>query len=73
MRISLIQNMGKLDRTIRVCLGIALAVFGTLIIKGTIGIILVILAIPLVFFAIIGFCPLYVPFGVSTKSQGACL
>ena len=72
MKSSLAQNMGTLDRILRMGLGITLVVFGILVVQGTMGIILVILSIPLLLSATIGFCPGYVPFGICTKKQKAC-
>jgi hypothetical protein len=72
MKISLPQNMGILDRVARVCIGIVLAAFGTVIVSGTIGIFLIVLSVPLLLSAIVGFCPAYVPFGISTKRRETC-
>ena len=72
MKISLAQNMGTLDRILRMGLGITLVVFGILIVQGIIGIIPIILSIPLLLSATIGFCPGYVPFGICTKKQKGC-
>lgn len=72
MKISIRQNMGILDRIFRICLGIALILSGILIAKGTIGILLVVLSFPLFVSAIVGFCPGYVPLGISTKRQKTC-
>ncbi len=72
MKISLSQNMGMLDRLVRVCIGIVLVLFGTFLVTGATGIFLIVLGIPLLLFAIVGFCPAYVPFGISTKRQQTC-
>ncbi len=63
------RNMGTLDRTLRVCIGIVLIVLGVLVAKGTVGTIFMIISIPLFFTGITGFCPAYVPFGISTKRE----
>lgn len=64
------KNMGRLDRTIRLVLAL---VFIVLVIarvaKGTAAIVLVILAAILVITTLLGFCPLYVPLGASTKED----
>lgn len=60
-------NMGKADRIIRILIAIgilALYVNGTL--TGTLGIVLLILAGVFVLTSVISFCPLYVPFGITT-------
>lgn len=72
MSISLTRNIGVVDSTIRGCLGFVLAVFGALIVKGTIGMVLVILSVPLLFTAIIGFCVGYVPSCISTRRDSTC-
>ncbi|MGB8958588.1 MAG: DUF2892 domain-containing protein [Candidatus Aminicenantales bacterium] len=62
------KNMGRLDRTIRlvVALVFVLLVIARMI-KGTAAIVLVILAAIFVLTTLLGFCPLYVPLGASTK------
>lgn len=60
------QNLGIVDRVIRIGLGIVLAAIGMLVLKGTASTVVSIVAlIPLVT-GLIGFCPLYVPFKLST-------
>jgi hypothetical protein len=64
------QNMGNLDRIIRVVLAIIFAVLyfsGT--VTGTLGIILLILGGVFLVTSLISFCPLYVPFKLSTRKQ----
>lgn len=72
MKISLSQNMGMADRIGRVCVGIALVIFGAFIVTGAIGTVLILLSVPLLLSAIVGFCPAYVPFGISTKRRETC-
>jgi hypothetical protein len=64
-------NMGRWDRTLRL---VAAAVFAVLLIaglvKGTLAIILAIIAAIFVITTFVGFCPAYVPFGISTKGKG---
>ena len=65
------KNMGRLDRTIRLVLALAfilLVIFGAA--KGTAAIVLIALAAILVITTLLGFCPLYVPIGASTKEKG---
>jgi len=61
------KNMGSADRIIRILLA---AVFAYLyfggIVTGTWGLVLVILGGVFVLTSLIGFCPLYAPFGIST-------
>jgi hypothetical protein len=65
-----IKNMGTADRIIRILVVIVIAIlFFTKQITGTLGIILVILAIIFLLTSLAGFCPLYVPFKFSTKKK----
>jgi hypothetical protein len=61
------RNISNIDRIIRVVLAVALAYlyFGG-IVTGAVGILLVVLGAVLLVTALIGFCPLYVPFKFST-------
>lgn len=64
------QNMGTLDRVIRLMLVAVVAVlYFTGNLTGLAAIILGILAVIFVITSLIGFCPLYLPFGLSTKRQ----
>ena len=59
--------MGLADRTIRVILAVAFAaLYFTGTITGTIGIVLMVLSAVFVLTSFISFCPLYLPFGLST-------
>lgn len=59
--------MGTADRIIRVIIAAIIAVlYFTGIIPGTLGVILLILAVVFVLTSLISFCPLYAPFGLST-------
>jgi len=65
------QNMGRADRVARL---VGAAVIAVLLIagavKGTTAIVLAILAAVFVITTFVGFCPAYVPFGISTKGKG---
>jgi hypothetical protein len=61
------KNMGNLDRTIRIAIGILLIVlFFTSTIPGVLGIILAVIGLANVVFSFIGSCPVYPIFGWST-------
>jgi len=64
------MNMGRIDRTLRL---LAAAVCAVLLIagvvKGTMAIVLAIVAAVFVITTFVGFCPSYVPFGISTKES----
>lgn len=62
------QNMGAADKIIRLVVAAIIAVlYFTGQITGTAAIILGIIAVVFLVTSIIGFCPSYVPFGISTK------
>ena len=62
------NNMGSADRILRILAAIVIAVlYFTGQIEGVVGIILGLLAIILVLTSLVGFCPLYLPFKLSTK------
>ncbi len=64
------KNIGQLDKVIRVLFAIIIAVmYLTKFIDGTIGIYLLVIACLLIFTSIISFCPIYFPFGFSSKSK----
>ena len=64
------QNMGALDRTIRLLLAAVVAVlYLTGNLTGLAAIILGILAVIFVITSVIGFCPLYVPLGLNTGKK----
>jgi len=64
------QNMGLLDRFIRLALVVLVAVlYFTNVISGTWAIILGILAAVFLLTSLIGVCPLYLPFGISTRKK----
>jgi hypothetical protein len=66
------KNAGAMDRTIRLVVGIALIVAGLTVAKETLGIIFLILSIPLLISALLGFCPTYTLFGLSTRQRDDC-
>lgn len=61
------KNMGAADRIVRLIIAIIVAFlyFGG-VISGTIGLVAIALAGVFVLTSLISFCPLYVPFGIST-------
>jgi hypothetical protein len=64
------KNMGTLDRTIRLSLSAVVAVLyfnGNL--SGLAAVILGTLAIIFVVTSFFSFCPLYLPFGLTTRKQ----
>lgn len=66
------KNMGNLDRGIRVVIALVIAVlYFTGQITGTAAIILGILAVIFLATSLVGTCPLYLPFGLSTRHKKA--
>ncbi|MCX6223953.1 MAG: DUF2892 domain-containing protein [Bacteroidia bacterium] len=64
------KNVGTVDKVIRILIAVVMVVlFFTHVITGTLGIILLVLSGVLVLTSLISFCPLYFPFGLSTKKK----
>jgi len=64
------KNMGTMDKVVRILIAVVIAVlFFTHVISGTLGIILMALAVIFVLTSFISFCPLYLPFGLSTNKK----
>lgn len=65
------QNMGTIDRVFRlIVVGIIAALYFTGQLSGIGAIILGIVAIIFLLTSLIGFCPAYYPFGISTRKGG---
>jgi hypothetical protein len=63
------QNIGTIDRLVRALLAVLVAVlYFTGVISGALAIILGVIAVVLLLTSIVGFCPLYAPFHISTRS-----
>ena len=63
-------NMGSMDRVIRVVVAAVVAIlYFTGMISGTVAIILGVLAAVFILTSVVGTCPLYLPFKLSTKSK----
>jgi len=61
------KNMGSTDKLIRTIVAILMAIlYFKGVVPGTVGLVLLVLAIVFVFTSAISFCPLYVPLGLST-------
>ena len=64
------KNMGTIDKVIRILVAVVFAVlFFTNVITGTLGIILLVLAVVFVLTSLVSFCPLYWPFGINTGKK----
>ncbi len=60
------QNLGTVDRVVRIVLGVILAAISMLVLKGTASAIVGVVALIPLITGIVGFCPLYVPLKLST-------
>ena len=64
------KNVGAIDRIVRLIMAgsfVALYAMGT--VSGAIGITFLVLSVVLVLTSLIGFCPLYFPFGWSSRRR----
>ena len=61
------QNVGSIDRVIRIVVGLVLIVLGFFFLGGTWGIIGAIIGLILLVTGLVGWCPLYWPFKFSTR------
>ncbi len=64
------KNMGNADRIIRILIAAVVAIlFAANIITGTLAIVLLAVAGVFLLTSFLGFCPLYLPFGLSSCSK----
>lgn len=64
-------NLGTLDRGVRILLAAAAAVlYFTDVLPGTSGIVVLVLAAVFLLTGMVGACPLYMPFGITTRKKG---
>ncbi|GAA4458400.1 DUF2892 domain-containing protein [Rurimicrobium arvi] len=64
------QNVGPADKLIRILAAIVIgALYLSGRISGAVAIVLAIVAIVFLLTGLIGFCPLYLPFGISTRKK----
>ena len=62
--------MGTTDKVIRVLAAVIIAIlYLTNVLTGTLGIVLLIVAVILVLTSLVAFCPLYLPFGINTDKK----
>jgi hypothetical protein len=65
------KNMGVADRAIRVLVALAIAaLYFTHRISGTLAIVLGVIAVAFLVTSFVGWCPSYVPLGLSTRKEG---
>ena len=64
------KNMGSVDRIVRILIAaVIIALYFTNVISGTVATVLLIVAGIFILTAFISVCPLYLPFGISTKPK----
>lgn len=64
------KNMGSTDRMLRAIIAVLIGIlFFTKVISGTLGIVLLVLAVVFLATSFISFCPLYLPFGLNTLGK----
>lgn len=64
------KNMGNTDRLLRVLIALVIVVlYFTNTIGGTLAIVLLLLSVVFILTGMVSFCPLYLPFGISTKKK----
>ena len=64
------KNMGTIDKVIRILVAVIVVVlYFTHVISGVLAIILLALSAIFVVTSILSFCPLYLPFGLSTREK----
>ena len=66
----MIKNMSNIDRGIRIVVAAVIAtLYVSVIVSGTLGIILLVLAGVFLIISSIAFCPMYVPLKISTRKS----
>lgn len=64
------KNMGTADRVIRAIIAVVIAaLYFTNVISGTLGIILLVVAVIFLGTSFVSVCPLYLPFGIRTRPK----
>lgn len=65
------KNMGNIDRALRLIAVVAIAVaYAMGALSGTLAIVLGVVAVAFVLTSLVGTCPAYLPFGLSTRGRG---
>ena len=66
------KNMGTADRAIRIVAAVVVAVlYLTGTITGMLALVLGVIGVVFIVTSLVGFCPAYVPLGISTRRRGA--
>lgn len=64
------KNMGSVDKALRFLIAIGIGVlYFTNVISGTLALILLVFAVVFIGTSLLGACPLYMPFGISSRTK----
>ena len=64
------QNMGTTDKVVRILIAVVIAaLYFANVISGTVAIVLLVLSGVFILTSLLGFCPLYMPIGLSTLKK----
>jgi hypothetical protein len=64
------KNVGTIDKVVRMLVAVVISgLYFSNIISGTVAIVLLILAGVFILTSFMSFCPLYLPFGLSTRKM----
>ena len=64
------RNIGTIDKAVRILIAIAIAaLYFAHVISGTLAIVLGVLAVVFIITSFLSFCPLYLPFNISTLKK----
>ncbi len=64
------KNMGTIDKSVRIMIAaVVVLLFFTNVISGTLAYVLLALSAVFVLTSFLSFCPLYLPFGLSTRKK----
>jgi hypothetical protein len=64
------KNMGIIDIAIRLVIAaLVIVLYFTQVISGIFGIVLLVFAGIFILTSVVGICPLYLPFGISTRGK----
>jgi hypothetical protein len=68
------KNMGTFDKGIRVLVAILfIGLYAAKAVTGALAVFLLVLTTYLVLTSLVSFCPIYYPFGISTRGSGSDL
>jgi Protein of unknown function (DUF2892) len=66
------KNMSSVDKAVRMLVAVVISIlYFTKIISGTLAIVLLIIAGIFIITSFMGSCPLYLPFGISTRKKNS--